>query len=260
MKNYVAEDIESYVRISTDEFTYGFLFRGVSDAVKHTLIPGVGRYLRAFEEVGSGRHEILKEEQFAFRVFTNEVAFFDRSHRSLIECLALAQHHGLPTRLLDWTLNPLAGLFFAVWTHTGADSCVYVIDRQIPFFTVAEERHFDQLIFKYPDVRAYSPAHISARIRAQAGVFTYHPDPFEPLADFVVAKIVIPRSARPLMRLNLEQLGVNEKNLFPDIQGLAQWLRWQKFDCATWCQENELPNSQIQGTGNPLRGSPAPDL
>jgi FRG domain len=87
------------------------------------------------------------------------------------KCLALAQHYGLATRLLDWSWNPLVALFLVATDDDTEDGGVYAW----PFAGLLGER-FSEV----HDVRTYEPPPFDRRIAAQQGVFTYHPRPTEP--------------------------------------------------------------------------------
>src|SRR5437660_3765861 len=99
-----------------------WIFRGHSKAT-FQLIPSVGR----------NRHPLETREEYEQRlldIFRREArAHFDRSSMpaSRWEWLSVAQHHGLPTRLLDWTHNPLAALFFAVSKHPKCDGQFFAL-------------------------------------------------------------------------------------------------------------------------------------
>src|SRR3990167_7793499 len=67
----------------------------------------------------SSAHSVLEIEKQMFRQFKRQLrAFVNNLPKRDLEILALARHHGLPTRLLDWTSNPLTALWFAIKSVT----------------------------------------------------------------------------------------------------------------------------------------------
>lgn len=145
--------------------------------------------------------------------------------------LAKAQHSGLATRLLDWTYDPTVALFFAVAKKNNNDSAVYVLDKNSEFLNVREEETIDPLSIQKQKV--YLPSHINKRIRAQSGLFTISSDPTVPLKDNVIARIRINKNCTRNLKLMLNKIGVHDKALFPDADGLSRWIRWMKFDSLT---------------------------
>ena len=96
----------------------GSMFRGVKDA-KYQLVPKIGRIPRLFD--------VDKNlEQNIFTLFKQgAVPYLNPKPVDNWEWLALAQHHGVPTRLLDWTENPLVAAFFAVEGSSSTEGAIY---------------------------------------------------------------------------------------------------------------------------------------
>ena len=199
------------------------VYRGQRSREWH-LTPKVGRYPR----LRSSRIE--GQEQTILRLF-KEKAF---PHLTFIpnsdwEWLAVAQHHGLPTRLLDWTRNPLVAAYFAVEEPHDSD------DSESVIYAYQANAHVD--ISKRPDpfrqrtVSRFIPRHLTRRITAQEGVFTVHPDPRADFRDFwKVTAMVIPRSFRRPLKNILYNYGIHRSSLFPDLDGIAKHIEWLRTD------------------------------
>jgi hypothetical protein len=185
------------------------------------LRPKVGRYAH-FASPNRSR-----EERFMLRLFKDRaVPFLNFKPENDWEWLAVAQHHGLPTRLLDWTRNPLVAAFFAVEFQHPADSIVYAFNDRSEV-NIERARNPFQLRF----VRRFLPRHVSARIRAQSGVFTAHPDPTEDFRrDKRVVAIRIKHAFRQEFKEVLYRYGVHRATLFPDLDGLARHIEWLRTD------------------------------
>ena len=76
----------------------------------------------------------------------------------------------------------------------------------------------------------YHPPHISARMRAQDSVLLACHQPFKALEDRDWIEIVIRHDAHDEIHRQLDQYGVFDRQLFPDLDGIANWLRYRVFE------------------------------
>lgn len=206
----------------------GWIFRGESDPRNDSLIPKVGRYDTAY---GSSRKfpYALEDEFEAFREFKRNVRpYLRQAPQTDLEWLAIAQHHGVPTRLLDWTDSLLVATFFAVdrmgtlgSAETG-DAVIYAVKDLKPIFEDAKP-------FEIKEICMFRAPHISWRIPAQRSVFTIHPDPTVRFEHPALEKWVITHKEGLCgdIKRNLDACGINDASLFPDIDGLARYIAWR---------------------------------
>ena len=147
------------------------------------------------------------------------------------ECLAIAQHYGLATRLLDWSCNPLIATYFAVNERPECDGAIYCFTPSIyvDYKTTAIEEQPEQVV-------AYLPRAIDQRVSRQSGVFTVHNNAIgdieikeldPPLSGTNLLRIEIPRQRKLAILDMLDDYGVNSHGIFPDLDGLSRYINWQ---------------------------------
>jgi hypothetical protein len=149
---------------------------------------------------------------------------------STVEWLAVAQNYGMATRLLDWTFNPLAALWFAVAKGTAAgDGVVWILQSEDLEDLGAQE---DPLAIER--VKIVRPRHIVGRIVSQLGLFTIHPFIGDDVAPIDVipehgkslTKLTIDRGSFAEIRWVLDRCGVNASSIYPGLDGLCAHLQW----------------------------------
>jgi len=174
---------------------------------------------------------------------------------SIWDWLALGQHRGLPTRLLDWTYSPLVALHFATdapedFERDGAVWCVNFVEanKRLPprlrgimtrersetltvdMLSVFKElRQFDALS-RTPFLVFLEPPAIDRRILNQFALFSLMSSATASMDDWIARhpdlcrRVVIPADLKWEIRDKLDQANVNERILFPDLDGLSRWL------------------------------------
>jgi hypothetical protein len=194
------------------------IYRGVK-SINYPLIPKIGRVVPP-DSVGSRE----KNEQEILRLFKERAfQYLNFTPATNWDWLAIGQQYGLPTRLLDWTDNPLVACFFAVDETNEQDSAIYAYQNKS---YISVEQHPDP--FKFKEVGKFIPQHLTQRITTQGGLFTIHPNPHEPFESNDMDKIIIPNGIRTELKKTLNKYGVNKFSLFPSLDGLAAHIEWQQ--------------------------------
>lgn len=292
----IIDSFDAYLKVVHEEFprTNGnrLYYRGQGKRAEEgfDLKPSVARYPH-LEKLQLAEREYKEAE--VLETFSNHLlTYVQHRPQTAWEELAIAQHHGLPTRFMDWTTNPLVALYFATRQtekdKDGApvDSAVYVLisnpkryadlkrgqaaqvkpvgdaatesasepeddayadfstDDSTPVATTTDtttptdstELSADvgplelPTPFKISENIIYDPPHVSPRIRAQDGVLLACWQPMQPLDEKDYLEIVIKQAAHEDIRRRLDQYGVFDKQLFPDLDGIAKWLKYRAYE------------------------------
>jgi hypothetical protein len=300
---FIIDSFEEYLNTVRNELPKSRIyFRGQSKLASdgYSLKSSIGRYSFLSKKNFFEREQVERE---VLGVFTNHVVtYVQHLPRNDWESLAIAQHHGLPTRFMDWTTNPLVALYFASRDTKRDDekafvnSAVYVLTSDpVRFSELArpkaevitpvadlattpassasayesfgvedsdhsqapddpEDEHLSPIAalagdkqkrieatvptvspFDITENVIYDPPHVSPRIRAQDGVLLACHQPLKPLEEKDYLEIIITHQAHDDIRRRLDQYGVFDKQLFPDLDGIAKWLKYRVFEIGGKC-------------------------
>ena len=219
MKEIILDSFEAFHQQVQSYNKESDIYRGITNK-DYELIPKIGRVPL------SPRQSRKLEEGRIFRRFKERaLPYLQFMPRDDWDWLAVAQHHSLPTRLLDWTRNSLAALYFAVEHESPCDCAIYVLKG---YKVISTRLHSNP--FKYQEVGKFVPDRITPRISAQLGVFTIHPELEKAFLSENLEKLIIPNKIRRKLKRILDTYGINRATLFPDLDGLAIHIKWQRTD------------------------------
>ena len=234
-------DIQQLLVHLKDNFDTAYL-RGQAK-LSWGALPTIGR--PDYKYCGKVLRQFSKEqERDLLHRFRRHTYPFNERILSEWEALFLARHHGLPVRLLDWTTNPLVALYWACrFTEADRveDGAIWVFQRR----EIIKDNHVDVFSkkrrkpFAIKGIRLVFPFYPTQRMVAQSGVFTIHSDPW---IDLRVVRahdlascdndiesgelLIVPHEVKQDLIVQLEQLAINERTLFPDLDGIARGL-WE---------------------------------
>lgn len=218
------------------------LYRG-HPSVEYSLLPSLFRM-----PLSSGSDYDRLESDLYFEFVTRSQ---EAQGLNSWDALFLMRHHGVPTRLLDWTEVLGVALYFALLGHDGTTQpCIWLLnpwalneqswdlrDLVLPAYLgwdpdEGEEYDYADLLALWDELPwelpvAIYPQHRNRRLAAQRGLFTIHGTrcaPLEALAPTCVKRVDIPKKAIPAIRELFTIMGTDDYLLFPDSDGLARAL------------------------------------
>jgi hypothetical protein len=228
----------------------GWAFRGQRDA-SWPIVSSLTRHLQRFVEP----NRWSTQEDRAIRVFRRKAHYFLTDPSALedgLRCLALMQHHGAPTRLIDLTKSPYVAAHFALETAT-SEAAVFALNtpalwndatprsrKELTRATI-DPRTEDNLVKyflsnQFPVVWPGEPWTMDRRIVAQAGTFVLPGMVGESVEALLgqydhpqelMIKLVLPPAIRTEAMQALYRMNITNATLFPDLDGLARSIAYE---------------------------------
>jgi hypothetical protein len=220
--------------------------------VKHVLYRGQDQYCRLIPMIGRFDDQIIAINQIE-RQIVADFKLYAAGHipygLDFWNTLALARHHLLPTRLLDWTENPLGALYFATRKEPPEEDKISVWrfcirDEDLLYDSRGEAKQDATDPFDSPELRVFHPKHIHERIAGQAGWVSVHPyrdaeykknhgcwytdlkrAANQPRYKKHISEFTLPHKSFADVRKALEQLGIHNALLFPGLDGICRTIR-----------------------------------
>jgi hypothetical protein len=242
----VLDSWDAYLRVITDPPFANWSFRGQANAA-WPLSSTLTRYFTTFQ---ISQADWNGRERRSLRIFKRKATHFLTHVPKAdddFEWLALMQHHGSPTRLLDFTKSPYVAAFFAL-ERAEQDAAVWAADwsrmpsltpvtrgeirERAPSFTLRELQAGN--VLAKGQIGFGEPYIMNRRLIAQSGTLAVPPVLGLPIEEILrstrgaLLKMILPRaSVRPTAMHELYRMNITNATLFPDLDGLARSLAYE---------------------------------
>jgi hypothetical protein len=238
------ESWEAFLALVTRPPFSNWAFRGERDE-RWPLYSSLSRYLQNF---GLAREAWSAQEDRVLRIFKRKAHQFLATPPDAdddFQWMALMQHHGAPTRLIDFTWSPYVAAFFAL-ERTLADGVVWAMNparvdssRNVKRVRVDPRIHGNFARYFLPGKRHFiwmgEPHTMNRRLIAQSGTFAVPGVLDVPIEEIlgdrdqesILAKIVLTNAVREVGMRELYRMNITYATLFPDLDGLARSMRYE---------------------------------
>jgi len=161
-----------------------------------------------------------------------------------IDRLTLAQHYGLATQLLDWTLNPLVALYFACEEKTQTEGIVFFFSPG----TSPSSLMSDEDLESKTAWEVLRPRRFDQRMVSQDAVFTFHPEPIADFGDTLgdqISGVIIPAHAKPLLLLELQSIGIHRSFIYPGLESICRHIDTQHREHYSFSEDREFYRTSL---------------
>lgn len=233
--------------VGIKRYRTNLIFRGLSHA-EYDLLPSLNRICK----------DNLYLEKPLLRNFEKYASLDISDKNNFWEIVSLAQHHGLPTRLLDWTFSPYIAAHFATENieYNKCDCAIWCLDfvAASNYMPIAFQEKLQEdmangfsieglriIVENFEGLKRmedngepfpifFEPSSIDNRIINQYSLFSVMSDPNVLISTWLEKypklgyKIIIPSNVRMEIRDKLDQINMTERLIYPGLDGLCKWL------------------------------------